>query len=108
MTIKVEHIATQSQPQEGDKIVLDHVLSDLIQRAYFGKEKYGTMLKTNNGRDALVDAYQEALDLVMYLKQTLLEREEMKEKQAQLWNDGTYIVEIVNGAWHTKVKGDSQ
>jgi hypothetical protein len=29
---------------------------------------------TNNGRDSLMDAYQEALDLVMYLRQAIEER----------------------------------
>jgi hypothetical protein len=38
-----------------------------------GKAKYGTELKTHNGRKALVDAYQEALDLCLYLKQALME-----------------------------------
>lgn len=45
-------------------------------RADFGKDKYGTFLRTGNGRNALVDAYQEALDLCMYLKQLLMEQEE--------------------------------
>ncbi len=65
----------QPQPHGNGNIVLAHVLSDLSERADFGKLKYGTFLKTNNGRDALMDAYQEGLDLVMYLKQLLLERE---------------------------------
>jgi hypothetical protein len=30
----------------------------------------------NNGRDALLDAYEEALDLACYLKQAILERDE--------------------------------
>jgi len=40
------------------------------------ERKYGTVLKTHNGRNALMDAYQEALNLCMYLKQALLEQEE--------------------------------
>jgi len=53
---------------------LDHrVMRDLIARAEFGLEKYQTYLMTHNGRDALMDAYQEALDLIMYLKQAHLE-----------------------------------
>lgn len=38
-----------------------------------GLKKYGTVLQPNNGRDALVDAYQEALDLVVYLRQRIEE-----------------------------------
>lgn len=62
-------------PQPGKEIVLPHVIQDLSDRAAVGKEKYGVMLETHNGRDALMDAYQEALDLVMYLRQAILERD---------------------------------
>jgi hypothetical protein len=40
-----------------------------------GRRKYGTALEANNGRDALMDAYQEALDLAMYLRQAIAERD---------------------------------
>lgn len=40
-----------------------------------GLEKYGTKLEAFNGRDALMDAYQEAIDMVMYLRQAILERD---------------------------------
>jgi len=73
-----EKQATQMEPMpHGDgKIVLDAVMVDLRLRSAVGLKKYGTPLRAHNGRDALVDAYQEALDLVMYLKQMLMEREE--------------------------------
>lgn len=53
--------------------VLDLVLADLKARAEAGREKYGTYLQPNNGRDALRDAYEEALDLAMYLRQKIEE-----------------------------------
>ena len=62
-------------PLPGKDVVLPHVIKDLEARAVAGKEKYGTVLETHNGRNALMDAYQEALDLVMYLKQALLEQD---------------------------------
>jgi hypothetical protein len=43
-----------------------------------GHKKYGTYLHTFNGRDPLWDAYQEAIDLVMYLRQVILEKEALK------------------------------
>lgn len=55
--------------------VWDAVIEDMKARDAFGRAKYGTPLQVGNGRDALVDAYQEALDLVVYLKQAILERE---------------------------------
>ena len=49
-----------------------------VLKKYFaemGKQKYGHYLETDNGRNALQDAYEEALDMCMYLKQKLLEEE---------------------------------
>jgi hypothetical protein len=65
----------QKMPIDGDSEVLAAVLADLKYRSEIGRRKYGTVLKTHNGRDALVDAYQEACDLVMYLKQLLMEKD---------------------------------
>ena len=56
--------------------VLPKVVQDLMDRAEADKRKYGTPPQTHDGRDALWDAYQEALDLVMYLRQALMERDE--------------------------------
>lgn len=50
-------------------------VADLRERALAGEKKYGTPLRAHNGRDALVDAYQEALDLVMYLSQLFMEHD---------------------------------
>lgn len=55
--------------------IWDLVIADMKQRDVDGKQKYGTRLQANNGRDALIDAYQEALDLVVYLRQAIEERQ---------------------------------
>lgn len=57
---------------ESNKI-RQQLLLDIEQRKDLGKEKYGTLLRTNNGRDALVDLYQEELDAVAYARQKLEE-----------------------------------
>lgn len=69
----------QPEPMPGKERVLDHVLKDVGARARAGLTKYGTYLETHNGRDPLWDAYQEAIDLVMYLRQALLERDAERE-----------------------------
>lgn len=51
------------------------VVEDMRTRDALGAKKYGTPLQPFNGRDALVDAYQEALDLVVYLRQAIYERD---------------------------------
>lgn len=52
------------------------VQADIEKRKEYGLNKYGTLLQPFNGRDALMDAYQEALDLVVYLRQVMFERDE--------------------------------
>lgn len=54
--------------------IWDLVIDDMRERDRVGRQRYGTPLQTNNRRDALVDAYQEALDLVVYLRQAIEER----------------------------------
>ncbi len=58
----------------GEPCVQDAVMADLEARKLLGVERYGTVLQPHNGRDALRDAYEEALDLACYLKQALMER----------------------------------
>jgi hypothetical protein len=54
--------------------VWDLVKFDMEARDATGLRRYGTRLKPGNGRDALQDAYEEALDLVVYLRQVIYER----------------------------------
>jgi hypothetical protein len=51
----------------------DLVIIDMLERREFGRRKYGTVLQARNGRNPLRDAYEEALDLVVYLRQALEE-----------------------------------
>lgn len=54
--------------------VWELVIADMRERDHVGRQRYGTPLQANNGRDALIDAYQEALDLAVYLRQCIEER----------------------------------
>lgn len=51
------------------------VIADMAQRDVFGAGKYNTRLQPHNGRDTLTDAYQEALDLAVYLRTAIFERD---------------------------------
>lgn len=55
--------------------VADLVIADINSRKEFGLKKYGTALQPHNGRDALTDAYQEALDMCKYIRQAIYERD---------------------------------
>lgn len=59
------------------------VKADIDRRTDVGIKKYGEPLRANNGRDALVDAYEEAIDLVMYLRQAIEERNAVKRREGQ-------------------------
>lgn len=48
---------------------------DIEARIAKGVATYGERLTSHNGRDTLLDAYQEALDLSMYLRQLIYERD---------------------------------
>lgn len=50
------------------------VLADMRERDATGRARYGVPLQPHNGRDALVDAYQELLDAAVYLRQHIYER----------------------------------
>ncbi|SRR6266536_588900 len=60
-------------PNTGPAIA-DLVIADMTERKAIGIQRYGTPLQAHNGRDALIDAYQEALDLCCYLRQAIEER----------------------------------
>ena len=49
------------------------VIADLRARKHVGIERYGVALQAFNGRDMGLDAYEEALDLAVYLRGELAE-----------------------------------
>jgi len=66
----------QPAPVPNDKpAVWGLVVEDMMRRDAFGAAKYGVRLQPNNGRDFLRDAYEEALDLCVYLRGAIFERD---------------------------------
>lgn len=61
-----------------------NVINDMKQRRQFGIDKYQTPLQAGNNRSGLIDAYQEALDLSVYLKKIILEQETKSYQILQL------------------------
>jgi hypothetical protein len=64
--------------EEGHKNAFSDVVEDLKDRRQFGLDKYGTLLQAGNGRNALLDAYQEVQDMLVYLKQAIVENNNKK------------------------------
>ncbi len=63
------------KPPADDRAIWNLVIADMRERNRIGTIHYGKPLTANNGRYALRDAYEEALDLAAYLKQAMVERD---------------------------------
>lgn len=71
-----EYEEAQPDPKPNDlPAVWDLVREDMDRRDNIGLNIYGTRLQPFNGRDVLKDAYHEALDLAVYLRQAIYERD---------------------------------
>ena len=69
-------VSDQPQPTPNElPAVGELVIADIRERVRVGCERYGVPLQPHNGRDALRDAYEEAIDLAKYLRQLLYERD---------------------------------
>jgi hypothetical protein len=66
--------ARQPAPTGTGPEITPGVIKDLEERYRYGKGKYGEGLRAHNGRDPLIDLYQELLDAVLYTRQALEER----------------------------------
>lgn len=77
--LDMRHHSTVDQPdpeRKDDGVDVAALVHDDIEaRVDKGADEYGERLRTHNGRNALVDAYQEALDLCLYLRQEIEERQ---------------------------------
>lgn len=72
-----ERINEQAPPKPSTGDMWLKVIEDMEERRKHGIEKYGVPVQPFNGRDPLIDAYQEALDLCVYLRQAIEERKRL-------------------------------
>lgn len=76
-------IVDQPPPVANERpAVADLVIADIEERKRLGIERYGVALQPHNGRDALVDHYQELLDGVKYIRQEIEERKDYRAEGA--------------------------
>lgn len=66
----------QPAPMPGRESVTDWLIERLKERREHGRATYGRELETFNGRDVGRDAWEEALDLLVYLSQQRMEQAE--------------------------------
>ncbi len=67
--------------------VSEQVIADMADRDRIGWERYNGPLVVHDGRNTLVDLYQELLDAIVYTKKTLMEGR----------GDGHALAEIYTG-----------
>ena len=82
-----------------------HLKHAMLARAVHGRNKYGDTLHSHNGRDALLDAWEEAMDLMAYCKQLELEGESSPFKEAKLMARRLTWKRIKRGDWDTVPRG---
>lgn len=82
----------QPLPKPGKLPVQQILIHAIEERREHGIRKYGRALETDNGRDALKDAWEESMDLLLYLTQMRLERGDHIEGMERLAGspDGGY------------------
>ena len=78
MDYGVYYMKKQPTPKKNkNKHIADLVISDIKARKKAGKKKYGVELQAFNNRNSAQDAYEEQCDKILYMKQWLIEREEI-------------------------------
>ncbi len=89
---QIAALAEQPAPQAGMGDVWASLIPGLpailqpyaAERRRQGIERYGTPLQPHNGRDALYDALQEAMDLLAYLRQAEIEAGEYSPEGGEI------------------------
>lgn len=71
--------------------IVELVIADLQARAEKGQAKYGTKLQAGNGRDGLVDLYEELADALLYCRQEI---EDKKALKARLEHMESELIEL--------------
>lgn len=59
--------------------IFELILTDFTKRNEIGRLEYGDIMRPFDGRDSLWDAYEEALDLAVYLRKAIYERDHPRD-----------------------------
>jgi hypothetical protein len=106
--LKRLEIEEYGEPEPGDEPEEIHarILADMEARDRLGRERYGTPLTTGNGRDHLVDAYQEALDFCVYLRAFIEEHplaaESNPKRRLRIRDVKNLYIQHLHKMWHLR------
>lgn len=102
-------VARQNKPTGHGTEITPLVCEDLMRRSKMGEAKYGTVLRADNGRNPLVDAYQEALDHACYLRQAMEEQSEAQrvvDLLRERWSSDDDVSLIINSTLRILFPGE--
>lgn len=91
----------------GRKPIVDQCIEDVLPpRKEHGIAKYGQALQAFNGRDPVQDAFEESVDLMLYLKQILEENAALEQyvldNESDVWcHKCDLMVPVIFGADRT-------
>lgn len=74
-------------PTGDGECVQDRIIAAMQESKRVGLERYGTTLRTFNGRRGIQDIVEEARDLFVYLTQLQMESEANQERLRELTSD---------------------
>jgi hypothetical protein len=89
----------QPLPTDGRECVQDALIAHIKDRKQLGIQRYGSPLMTHNGRDAIRDAREEAVDLAMYLMQVELETRDLRADLASAQTDALALDQAREGTF---------
>lgn len=89
--VPAQHVEQPAPVPSDHPEIVPQVIADLTARAVVGKLRYGVALQPWNGRDPARDAYEEAQDLTIYLKQLVIERAAMVAELERLRADNAEL-----------------
>lgn len=85
--------------------VVERIMGDMRERDLIGRERYGVPLTAGNGRNHLVDAYQEELDKTVYLAAFLDEHDvHLDGDIPNIKDDQLAVLEMFYGAISTLLR----
>ena len=81
--------------------IQDLVIEDFEARKQTGIDRYGTPLQAHNGRNVDLDLYEELLDATTYLRQKLVERQDLNDAVVGLTRllEADYATEVPAQVW---------
>lgn len=70
------------------------VIDEMKKRDQLGRQRYGTPLQPFNGRDSLMDAYEEVLDLAVYIRTAIYELDDYQMTKIEQLNIAAQAVKL--------------